>query len=104
MIYNSNNFCVEDTLMWTCPECDARLVQKNLAHSCIRRTAADFLATKPARGVELYYYFLREYEKIGPVIQHAVKTRIALMVDVRFAAIYKIGKDNIEGTLWLKEE
>jgi hypothetical protein len=34
---------------------------------------------------------------------HAVKTRIALMVDVRFAAINRIGADLMKGHLWLKE-
>jgi hypothetical protein len=90
--------------MWTCPKCDALLVQKNLSHSCVRRTVEDFLEGKPERGVELYRYFLGEYEKIGPIIQHAVKTRIAFMVQVRFSGVRKIGKEYIEGAFWLKEK
>ena len=89
--------------MWTCPKCDAAFTQQNLSHSCVRRTVDDFLKGKPDRGVELYKYFVEEYRKLGPVIEHAVKTRIALMVQVRFAAVNKIAKDHIDGHLWLKE-
>lgn len=90
--------------MWACPKCDALLVHKNLSHSCVRRTVEEFLADKPQRGVELYHYFLAQINKIGPVIEHAVKTRIALMVEVRFSAINKIGRDHIDGHFWLKSE
>ena len=90
--------------MWNCPKCGARLVQKNLQHSCGDYTVEGFLAGKPERGVELFWYFLREYEKLGPITRHPVKTRVALMVDVRFPAINRMGKDFIEGHLWLKEK
>jgi hypothetical protein len=89
--------------MWSCPKCNALLVQKNLSHSCGNYTVEGFLDGKPERGKELYCFFLREYEKIGPIILHPVKTRIALMVKVRFASVRKIGNDFIDGTFWLKE-
>src|SRR3982751_3188518 len=88
--------------MWTCPKCNALLVQKNLSHSCGPYTVDDFLKGKSEHGKKLFWYFLREYEKIGPIILHPVKTRIALMVKVRFSAIGMIGEDYINGHLWLK--
>jgi hypothetical protein len=90
--------------LWTCPECGAQFIQKNLYHSCIRLTEEDFLKNKSARSVELYRYFLNEYKKIGPVSLHVVKTRIAFMVLVRFSGVDKFGKDFIEGGFWFKEK
>jgi hypothetical protein len=75
---------------------------RNLAHSCIRRTADEFFADKPAGGVAHAKAFIAEARKLGPVTLYAVKTRIALMVDVRFAAINRIGADLMKGHLWLK--
>lgn len=89
-------------MTWTCPECGARFVTRNLSHSCIRRTVDEFFADKPAAGVAHAQAFIAEARKLGPVTLHAVKTRIALMVDVRFAAINRIGADLMKGHLWLK--
>jgi len=89
--------------LWTCPTCGAKLVTRNLSHSCVRRTVDDFFADKPSRGVALARAFIAEVEKLGPVTLHPVKTRIALMVDVRFAAIYRIGADAIRGHIWLRD-
>lgn len=89
--------------VWTCPECRAKLVTRNLSHSCVRRTAREFFAGKPKAGVALAKAFIAEARKLGPVTLHPVKTRIALMVDVRFAAIYRINEAAIRGHLWLTE-
>jgi hypothetical protein len=89
--------------VWTCPRCDAKLVSRNLSHSCVRTTVDEFFADRPAAGVRFARAFIRAVEKHGPVILHPVKTRIALMVEVRFAAINRIGKESIRGHLWLRE-
>ena len=44
-----------------------------------------------------------QYLALGPVTLHPVKTRVALMVDVRFAAINRISEDAIRGHVWLRE-
>ena len=62
-----------------------------------------FFATRPAGGAALARAFIAEVEKLGPVTLHPVKTRIALMVDVRFAAINRISADAIRGHFWLRE-
>lgn len=90
--------------MWTCPKCNAQFVQKNSFHSCFKTTVAEFLKGKPQRGVQLYKHFISEVKKVGPVKLHPVKTRIAILVEVRFAAINRIGKDSINGHFWLKEK
>jgi hypothetical protein len=90
--------------VWTCPDCDASFVTKSLSHSCVRRTPEDFFADKPAAGVRLARELILEIEKLGPVILHAVKTRVAFMVEVRFGAIYRVGAASIRGHLWLREE
>jgi hypothetical protein len=81
----------------------ARLVTRNLSHSCVKTTIRAFFAGKPRRGVELATALIAEARTLGPVRPHPLKTRIALMVDARFAAIYRISEDSIRGRLWLKE-
>ena len=88
---------------WTCPRCSARLVQRNLSHSCVRQTVAGFLRDKPAAARRLFRLFAAEVRKLGPVTLHPVKTRIAFMVEVRFAAINSFGERGIGGHLWLAE-
>ncbi len=90
--------------MWTCPKCNAQFVQKNLWHSCGDYSVESFLKGKSDRGKELFWWFVSEYQKIGPIKLHAVKTRVAFMVEVRFSGVGKIGSDFIEGTFWLKEK
>lgn len=75
----------------------------NLSHSCVRRTVVDFFADKPAGGVKHAKALIAAVRTRGPVMLHPVKTRIALMVDVRFAAINRISDDSIRAHLWLRE-
>ena len=89
--------------MWSCPACGARFVQRNLSHSCVRVSIDDFLAGKPPVAVALFHRFVAEVRTLGPVLLHPVKTRVALMVEVRFASINRFGRDDIDGHLWLKE-
>jgi hypothetical protein len=89
--------------VWTCPACGAAFVQRNLSHSCVRTSLAEFLEDKPPAAVRLFERFVAEVRKLGPVILHPVKTRVALMVEVRFAAINRFGDGYIDGHLWLKQ-
>ena len=91
-------------MTWTCPRCKAKLVQKNLSHSCVKTTVREFFAGKPRAGVAFAKALIGEVRAIGPITLHPVKTRIALMVDVRFAAINRISATSLRGHLWLREQ
>lgn len=92
------------TTMWTCPECNAQFVTKNLWHSCGNYSVEGFLEGKSERGKELFWRFVREYQKIGPITLHPVKGRVAFMIKVRFSGVNKVGDNFIEGAFWLKEK
>jgi hypothetical protein len=82
--------------MWTCPKCHHQFFNKNQSHSCGSYTVDDFLKGKPDESVELFYFFLAEYRKIGPFALHPVKTRVALLTKMRFCSINKIAADHID--------
>ena len=90
--------------LWQCPACGAKLVTRNLSHSCVRRSVDEFFADKPAGGVRFAKAFIAAVRAVGRVTLHPVKTRIAVMVDVRFAAINRISATSIRGHLWLREK
>lgn len=91
-------------MTWACPSCGATFLTRNASHSCVKRTIAEFFADKPRGGVKHAKALIAELQKLGPVKVHPVKTRIALMIDVRFAAINRIGDHSIRAHLWLREE
>ena len=84
------------SLMWICPDCNQKFVNRNQSHSCDHFTMTQFLESKPRRAVQLYRHFLSEYRKIGLFELHPVKTRIALLTKMRFCAIDRIGRDFID--------
>jgi hypothetical protein len=92
------------TNMWTCPQCNAQFVQKNLWQSCGNYSVEGFLKGKSERGKQLFWWFVKTYEEIGPIKLHPVKGRVAFMVKVRFSGVNKVGADFIEGGFWLKEK
>jgi hypothetical protein len=69
----------------------------------VKRTVAEFFADKPKGGAKHARALIAAFRRLGPLTLHPVKTRIALMVDVRFAAINRIGPDSIRAHLWLRE-
>jgi hypothetical protein len=89
--------------MWACPRCGAKFVSKNASHSCVKQTLTEFFATSRHGGVKHAKALIAAVRAFGPVTLHPVKTRVALMVDVRFAAINRIGDDSIRGHVWLRE-
>src|SRR5258705_13860563 len=90
--------------MWSCPRCGAKFVTKHASHSCVKQTLAKFFAGKPRGGVRHAKALIAAVRALGPVTLHPVKTRIALMVDVRFAAINRINEDSIRGHVWLRAQ
>src|SRR5215831_3469009 len=82
--------------MWTCPQCGHKFYNKNQSHSCGNYTVAHFLDGKTEKAIGLFNYFISEYKKVGDFELHPVKTRVALLTQMRFCSINKIGKDFID--------
>ena len=82
--------------MWTCPKCKQKFVNRNQSHSCGRYTVAGFLKGKSQYSVGLFNHFISQYRNIGRFDLHPVKTRVALLTQMRFCAINKIGPDFID--------
>jgi hypothetical protein len=73
--------------LWICPECGARLVSRNLWHSCGHFTLED-LFTKAAPGVlELARRYTDLLRSLGDVQVIPQKTRLVCVARVRFASL-----------------
>jgi hypothetical protein len=73
--------------LWTCPECGAKLISRNLSHSCGRATLDDWKARMGPRARRLYDRFEAMIAACGEYHVAPAKTRIAFMGRVRFAGI-----------------
>lgn len=82
--------------MWTCPKCKHKFYNANQSHSCGSYTVDDFLKGKTKTAIDLFNFFISECKKIGKLDIHLVKTRVALLIKMRFCAINKIGADYID--------
>jgi hypothetical protein len=86
--------------LWTCPRCGHRFVTRNLWHSCSRYPLAHHFAGMDPLVRQLYNRFLRVLRDCGPVTVIPQKTRIAIMVRVRFAGAIT-HKHWLDASLWL---
>ena len=82
--------------MWTCPECNQKFIHQNQWHSCNEKTVEDFLRGKSQHTIELVYYFLNEYQKLGDFVLHPAKSRIAFAAMIRFGYFHRLGKDFVD--------
>jgi hypothetical protein len=74
--------------LWHCPKCGARLVSRNLWHSC-GRFALDDLFSNSAPGVlAAARKYVRLLESLGDVQVLPQKTRLVAVARVRFAGLY----------------
>ena len=89
-----------DTLksLWTCPKCGAKLITKNLWHSCGRATLAEWQARMGPRARRLYDRFQRMIAKCGEYHVAPALTRIAFLARVRFAGITGISEKGMTCT------
>ena len=85
--------------MWVCPKCKQRFVNNSQWHSCGKNTVDGFLKGKTTSARKLFWYFVKQYQKIGPFDLHPAKTRVAFAAQIRFAGVTKMGKDFIQGGL-----
>ncbi len=85
--------------MWTCPECAQKFLYENQYHSCNDRTVDSFFEGKSDYIIELFRYFIQEYQKLGGFVLHPAKSRIAFAAKIRFGYIARVGKDFIDVAL-----
>jgi hypothetical protein len=76
------------TPVWICPECGARLVTRNLWHSCGRYTLEGLFAKSPPGVLALARQYVRILKSLGDVQVIPQKTRLVCVARVRFAGLY----------------
>lgn len=74
--------------LWRCPKCGARLVTKNMWHSCGRFTLKELFAHSDPNVKRLFKKFEQLIRSVGPVRMIPQKTRVVFQVRVRFAGAY----------------
>jgi len=74
--------------LWRCPRCGARLVTRNMWHSCGRFTLDPLFRRSEPHVLRLFKSLERMVRQCGPVTMIPQKTRVVFMVRVRFAAAY----------------
>ena len=74
--------------LWRCPKCGARLVTRNMQHSCGTFTLGALFARSDPGVFRMFKKFRRMVRATGRVIEIPQKTRVAFMVRVRFAGAY----------------
>jgi hypothetical protein len=92
---------VPDDGLWHCPHCGHGFVSANIWHSCTRIDVDEALARTTPAAREAFAAFVALVERCGPVVVVAQKTRIVLMVEVRFAGVSRIRRDSIRLTFAL---
>ena len=71
--------------VWVCPRCDARLVSRNLWHSCGEHTLEALFAGAGPEALDLAREYVALLESLGDVQVLAQNTRLVCVARVRFA-------------------
>ncbi len=87
--------------LWSCPECGAKLVQRNLSHACGDFSVERFLAGKGERARALFERFEALVARCGPYERAPAKTRVAFMVRMRFASVNGVSERGLRAHLCL---
>lgn len=74
--------------LWTCPKCGARLVTRNLWHSCGRFTLEDLFAKSHSGALALARGSVELFRSLGDVQVIPQKTRLVCVARVRFAGLF----------------
>ena len=72
--------------LWICPRCGAKLVTRNMSHSCGTFSLSDLFARSEPRVRKIFRKLARMVRACGPVIITPQKTRVVFQVRVRFLA------------------
>lgn len=89
--------------VWTCPKCGARLVTRNLWHSCGRFTIETLFASAGPAALALARKFVAAVKSLGDVQVLPQKTRLVFVARVRFAGIVP-RKDHLIATFHLQRK
>jgi Domain of unknown function (DUF5655) len=74
--------------LWVCPRCGARLVSRNMWHSCGAFTLEDLFAKSAPDVIELARRYVELLRSLGPVQVIPQKSRLVCVARVRFASVY----------------
>jgi hypothetical protein len=83
--------------LWICPDCGARLVSRNLWHSCGSFTFDDLFGGSDAQVQEAASRLIALCEEFGDVQVIPQKSRLALVARVRFSVLLPQRKSVIVG-------
>ena len=73
--------------LWLCPRCGARLVSRNLWHSCVQVTLEELFARSEPSVLELARTYVAMLHSLGDVQVIPQKTRLVCVARVRFAGL-----------------
>jgi len=73
--------------LWVCPECGARLVSRNLSHSCGRFTLEALFASSAPGVLDLARDYVTMLHSLGDVQVIPQKTRLVAVARVRFGGL-----------------
>ena len=74
--------------LWRCPKCGARLVSRNLWHSCGRFSLAALFPASPPATLAAARKYVKLLESLGDVQVLPQKTRLVAVARVRFAGLH----------------
>jgi hypothetical protein len=74
--------------LWHCPKCGARLVSRNLWHSCGRFTLDSLFTGSGPELLATAYEYVALLESLGDIQVIPQKTRLVAVARVRFAGLY----------------
>jgi hypothetical protein len=79
---------VTERSLWLCPKCGARLVSRNLWHSCGRFTLEALFSGSTPGNLAAARKYVALLESLGDVQVLPQKTRLVAVARVRFAGLY----------------
>ena len=74
--------------VWICPRCGARLVSRNLWHSCGQFTLEELFARADPSVLQLARAYVAMLHSLGDVQVLPQKTRLVCVARVRFAGLH----------------
>ena len=79
---------IKELPLWICPKCGARLITRNLWHSCVRFRLEALFPRSTAEVLAAARKYVALLESLGDVQVLPQKTRLVAVARVRFAGLY----------------